>query len=397
MKIKKKILMITRSLQRAGAEKYLYELATNFDSTKFDVQILTKYEVTTISEFPHIYYWKLLKRNFIIHRILDFPKKRISVKNEEKYNKYIVAIIYKFLHLYNIFLTILNFLRLKRLVQKFDHVIIVDILLIPRVKNLLKYMESFDIHLMCHQIQFNFDIYASLDITKIYKVVYIDPFQLCELDNSKIRISHSFYFPLSVKNIKIPLHEIGNENKKYKNVGIFTRIASNKPLENILLSMQNLTKLDKSFILNIFGFKQEEEYYSKLQSLISELGLNKNVFFRDHSENMINSINEYKISVLWALSIFDFGGYAAIQMSIQGLPLIFSNIQDDDDVLQDVNNANSVFPYFNDPVQLAQFTHDVFSKEYLIELRNKQFEFLYNNNNLTHNMKKYEKYLLEIL
>lgn len=63
---KKKIIFLIHDLAHGGAEKVLVNLVNNMDTTKFDITVMTLFDVGVNRQFlkPHVRYWSCFKRVF---------------------------------------------------------------------------------------------------------------------------------------------------------------------------------------------------------------------------------------------------------------------------------------------------------------------------------------------
>ena len=396
---KKRILVITSSLQPAGAEKYAFELVKAFDKDSYQVEILTSNDVYTNTTFPHVYFPILKSLGYKIHTLFTKPKEWVvHYPAFIRKNRFLVKV-------FNYPLFLLNQLRIyflypnkvMRLYKKFDAILLIDALHYKKIKSYLPENVYFETHLMCHQIQFdeNFDIYEGYESCSSTNFVYIDSLQLEEIKNRNIEINSSHYFPLS---LNIPLLNEGNEIKTNststsKNIGVFTRISRMKPLEKIIASFELLSKLDSSIHLKLFGFIQDRDYFEELSAEIKSKGLENKVSFEGHSVNMIESIKNNYILVLWAPSIYNFVGYAATEVCLHKVPIILNNIEKGSTVLS-LDNSESMPPYFYSEMQLAQFTFSILNDDQaLVKLTETEYKYYSTNNDIVRNINNYQDYL----
>ena len=217
---------------------------------------------------------------------------------------------------------------------------------------------------------------------------------MIEAADSGMRIGSSFKFPLSLniseEQMILPIEKGVNS----LNIGIFTRISPSKPLDDIILAFNYLNKINSEYRLYIFGYIQDEVYYSELIKEITKLDLEDKIIFMGHSDDMTQSCVNNNIKVVWVLSIFDFVGYAAVELCINNIPLILFNL-DDNNSLKPINNETSIPPYFNDVNKLANYTNNVIENNGLDDLlMNERGKYL-SENNLKKNIVSYEQYLLE--
>ncbi|MBX9888363.1 MAG: glycosyltransferase [Flavobacteriaceae bacterium] len=396
---KKRILIVTSSLQAAGAEKYAFELAKSFDKRNFDVELLTTNDVYSNKTFPHIYFPILKSLGFKIHTIFNKPKEWvIGVPKFITRNFFLLKLFnYPFFIVNKWRIDILYQQKLKNLFKKFDAILLIDALHYRKFKDYLPEDIYIETHLMCHQVQFgkSFDIYEGYSRTGKNNFVYIDAIQLQEIRNKNIAVQNSFYFPLSLEIPQINKNStvLYNRIHSQKNIAVFTRISSMKPLEKIIDSFELLWQLDSTVHLKLFGFIQDLEYYKTLIKLIKVKGLVKNISFEGHSTDMMGSINKHDILLLWVPAIYNFVGYAATEVCLHRVPIILNNVEKSCETLA-LDDAESIPPYFYSEQGLAQFTFSVLQNERDLEkLRDKEYEYYVDNNNIINNIKKYQDYL----
>lgn len=395
---RKRLLFVTNSLQKAGSEKYTFEIVKNIDKSLFDVEVLTTADVHINKKFPHVYYFELKKLGIKIHTTLYRPGEiqpsfinRLPLK---KVSNYILFRInrYRRSGLYN--------KRLRKLFSSFDAVILVDALFFHHIKNNLDPGIYFETHLMCHQAQFNkdFKIYYAYDKNSTeYNFVYADEYQLSEIEAQEVKIKNTFGFPLSI-NVDdlnpVDYHKI--VEKKEFNIGVFTRINRIKPIDKILEAFEILKNLNTEVKLKIFGHIQDPDYHKELMETIKNKGLIHHISFEGHAENMVEGIKEKNVSLAWIVSIYEYVGYAATELCMNNIPIILDNI-DGNNAIKPIDNETSIPPYFFTPSELAKHTHYIISNNKLEELQQLETDQFLSHHNLEKNIRQYEQYLLNTL
>lgn len=396
MPVNKKVLFVTHSLQKAGSEKYLYELVTNMDKDKFDIEILVSYDAPRNKEYPHYYYFKLKERNFKIHTLL-YSYERF------KTNKKIITNLYKkiekLFRIKGIYYHFFYKWKMSNLLKKNDAVILIDALYYNKIKNFITDEVYFETHLMCHQAQFDkdFNIYSEYDKSKDYNFVYIDEKQILEIESKNIKYKNLYHFPLSIDIEKLNSKQdiaIGNIHDGIT-IGIFTRINRIKPIDKLIVAFKHFNQLCPESKLKIFGKIQEEDYYFELINKIKSMNLEDNILFMGHVDDMIASVKKENVNLVWVLSIFQFVGYAGVELCLNNVPIILNNI--DGDSKKELDNSNSIPPYFYDEIKLANYTYDIIREDKLGELLSVEKQEYIIKNNLKINISKYENYLETIL
>ncbi|MCL1675699.1 glycosyltransferase [Elizabethkingia meningoseptica] len=395
MAVRKKILFVTYGLQKAGSEKYLYELVTNMSKEKFDIEVLASNNVRSDKVFPHYYYNQLKKQQVKVHTLFHTYKKVEFDKN--KITGRIFLKLEKILRLKGIYHHLFYKRRILNLLKKFDAVILIDALYFFLIKDFITDDYYFETHLMCHQAQFdpNFEIYSNYNKNHNYNFVYIDKKQILELESQGIKCKNSYYFPLSIK-----LEELNNEykvsnNPDEVNIGIYTRINRIKPIDKLIDAFGHFNSLYPDSRLKIFGKVQEPDYYAELCDKIQSMKLENKVFFLGHVNNMIESAKDENITLVWVVSIFQFIGYAGLELCLNNVPVVLNNIDAGSD--KELDNADIIPPYFYDEVKLANYTYDIIKKDKIGELLNIEKRKYIKENNLKVNISKYENYLTDVL
>ena len=396
---KKRILFITNSLQKAGSEKYVYELVSHINKEMFDVEVLTTCGVLCEKDFPHYYYFKLIDKGIKIHTLLH-SFHPVRLKGERFIQK-----IPLLSTLYFVIINQINRLRRKIKYEKelrslflgFNAIILIDALYYYEIKNSLPKGIYFETHLMCHQAQFknDFRIYQAYEQNIPYNFVYIDCYQIKEIECQGKAIGNTFYLPLSINFSGLSMNANNFEVSKHAptiNIGVFTRINRIKPIENILEAFEILFTLNKNVCLRIFGKVQDDVYYNELNELIQKKGMVNCVSFEGHTNDMLKSIKDSDITLIWVVSIFDFVGYAAIEICLNNVPIVLCNI-DNNMTSKLINDASCIPPYFYDYKELAIYTNNTIINGNIGQLMHKEKTAYMASRNLSENIKKYEDFL----
>lgn len=390
---KYKILYIITGLQKAGAEKYLYELVSSIDKNKFEVEILTTKNVYLNSEFPHYYLKPIEELGIKIHTKL-YPKS-IDWLDSFKGKKGFLPKIFNFLsEQINGYFKRRHQNSLKIFFHQFDLISLIDALHFKKIKYSLSDDIFFETHLMCHQSQFNFNIYKPYKKNKPLNFVYIDQVQIDEIKQKGFSIDHAHHFPLSLNDNELAensKYNHQNHKSQYK-IGLFARINRSKPLNIVLKAFQLVHQTNSSVDLHLFGFIQDADYHVELLKEIKELKLENNVFFEGHSPDMLQSVVEKNIDLVWVISIFDFVGFAALELSSNGIPLILNNIEAQS--FKPLNDATANPPYFHSPNQLATYTLEMLDAPKLQSLAALQFKKYSSERRISDSIKKYENYVV---
>ncbi|MFV0231303.1 glycosyltransferase [Empedobacter falsenii] len=388
----KKILIVVTSLQEAGAEKYAYELAKSLDKTKFNVEILTTDDVFYNLEFPHVYYEKLIDLGIKVNTFLFKPKEKKIINSFFSNLPLIKYLLYR----YNRFIRNTRYKKkLKKIFQNHDIISLIDAPQYYLIKDYITSKNYLDIHLMCHQLQFKngLIIYKDFEEFKPFNFVYIDDVQIIEAKNQNVQVGNIYKLPLSLEFDNFALNE--PQISYDLNIAVFTRVSYNKPMNKIIDAFSELIKMNSDYRLFIFGYIQEKEYYSELLEEINKLGLNDKIFFMGHSSNMYKSCIENRISLIWVISIYDFIGYAALELCIKNIPIVLSNLYSDNE-LKLIDDKDCIPPYFYDSKELAIYTNYLLENNLLNELLVKEKNKYLSEHNLIKNVSNYEEFLLNV-
>ena len=59
------------------------------------------------------------------------------------------------------------------------------------------------------------------------------------------------------------------------------------------------------------------------------MNLEDNILFMGHVDDMIASVKKENVNLVWVLSIFQFVGYAGVELCLNNVPIILNNIDGD--------------------------------------------------------------------
>lgn len=112
------------------------------------------------------------------------------------------------------------------------------------------------------------------------------------------------------------------KNTHYLKIVFLSRIA---PMKNLLTSLEVLKNVKHPVVFNIYGPKEDLDYWQKCESLIKELPKHIKVKYKGlvYSENVINVLSEHDVFLLTTKGE-NFGHVIAEALSA-GLPLVISD------------------------------------------------------------------------
>jgi glycosyltransferase involved in cell wall biosynthesis len=133
-------------------------------------------------------------------------------------------------------------------------------------------------------------------------------------------------------------------------IGVFTRLAADKPLAPFFFALQCLRQRVPA-TLHVYGYGDASEY----QRLLRQLDLSSVVAFEGHRRDLA-SVFADGLAVGWMHAVGDFVGYASLELAARGLPLQFWN-------LGGGSSRDSIVAPANDARQLAEQTARLLSNE----------------------------------
>lgn len=332
-----KLLFVVKDFYQAGAQRYMYEIDSVIDKSKYDITILCLHKQSKIDSKWHPYYLDkhialgsnvvfidtFLINNSLIKRI---ESKANKIFRDKKYSDNIDDKSFNnFLDKFNV----LNWIG----EYSFYHQL--------SKRNLKKSL----IHVMSAKFQ-NPDLYKKFDFDYNYNFVSAFNENECTSEFSEFKKINHFHFPLVMK---IPFEQkpwkyIKSEVRK---IGIFTRLNRYKPLDPFFYSFQLLLDKIPNCELHIFGNGDPEA--EGMIRYLKNLGIEKKVFFRGHQENMVETIVNEHIDLSWFQGYNNDrpAGYAGLDICTTGTPLLCWDFMD-----YPVNSFNEVYPHYK---SLSQF------------------------------------------
>lgn len=307
-----KVLFVVAGFYRAGAERFAYEIDKCLNKEKFDISIFCLEKSNDINPMWKVRYYEKLHEKLgtkiiyadkfinkqdkksLINKILT--KIKLKKRNTSFWNNS----LYNFLNQYDVIHWMGEYTYINTVSESI------------RKKSL--------IHMMSARFQ-NENLYNRFDHNLYYK--FCTPFTSKEL-KYELEQFKSYDF------IHLPLLlEVNKDNYKWnyidsdiKKIAIFTRLDPYKPLDPFLYSFQLLLDQIPKAELHIFGNGNPQDF--GIMDMVNRLGIKNKVFFRGHSENIVETIITEKINLSWFHGYNNDrpAGYAGLDICTTGTPLI---------------------------------------------------------------------------
>jgi len=317
-----KILFVVADFWQAGAQRYAYEVDLALNKNKFEVHILSYRDLNSSKYYTDYYYEKHIKLGSKIHFvniISPLPDKSIIEK-----------VVYRFLPTRFRDKLMLFFVKkgdtrkkkLSAFLNEFDIISWAGEYTVAFLVDLLEdniYDKSI-IHIMNARFQGvnMYDRYPK-SMHYIFTSGFDDQKQL-NYELSEIQDFEHFLFPLFLNiNVKANLWKFAYKKKK---IGIFTRLDLMKPLDPFMYAFHLLQLKMPDIELHIFG--SGDPLKSGIKKYTTHLGIEENVFFRGHVENISDTAVSEELDLVWYQGYKNRpGGYAGFDICLTGIPQIF--------------------------------------------------------------------------
>jgi glycosyltransferase involved in cell wall biosynthesis len=302
-----RLLFAVSQFAQGGAERYLYELCSALDRTRFDVHILTRSDVDRTA----YYFDRLVSARVPIHAI------RPHVADLRRYAP-LWARRRAYRTIRHRLSSILAARRIGTFVDRFDIVACIQIENFLELQGLLSRQQGAVIHAMSNRFQYSYDPYDEFRPDVRYRFVTFDRSQTEELH--ALPCADVFEWPLSMNFGEYPcLPEVQDTSGTVK-IGIFTRLSREKPLEPLFVCFKELTQRINA-TLHVYGGGDPSIFTRNL----NRLGIRSRVFFKGHQPDMITTVRRDELSMCWLMSVGTLLGYSSIELAATGMPMLFWN------------------------------------------------------------------------
>jgi glycosyltransferase involved in cell wall biosynthesis len=353
------LLFVVKDFYQAGAQRFMYEVDSVIDRSKYNITILCLHNKSKIDSKWHPYY-------------LDKHK----------------ALGSKILFIDPFLITNSSFKRIKSKANKifFDKKYYDNI----DDKSLNKFLEDFDvinwigeysfyhqlsernlkrslIHIMSAKFQDPY-LYKKYDFEYPYNFVSGFNENECQIEFSEFKNINHFYFPLIMK---MPFEHKPWKyiNSKEKKIGIFTRLNKYKPLDPFFYSFQLLLDKLPNCELHVFGNGDPEN--EGMTRYLKNLGITNRVYFRGHQSDIVETVLKEEIDLSWFQGHNNTkpAGYAGFDICTTGTPLVCWDF-----IEQPVDPFNEVYPHYKNLNQFVAKSYEILISEQSAErLSNLQF------------------------
>lgn len=381
MAAKIKVLFIVNDFFQAGAQRYAYETHLSINQDLFDVEFLCVTDLNSSKDWEDYYY--------PLHKKLG--SKITFLNSFAPYSFF----RYKFLSKVISRIPNLN-LRSNKLLkyfEKFDSIIwfgeyILTSLIQNTNSNII--LKSITI-LMSFKFQ-GFHSYAKYP--KDYKYFFASSFDDEEQVNHELMDFDNYehiYFPLAL-NFATSKNQFHFHNNEIKKIGIFTRFATDKPLDIFLFAFHLLSLKMKNIELHLFGNGNPE--ILGLPGLISRLGLETKVFFRGHQADIVEKAKEEMLDLVWFQGYKNRpAGYAGLDICTTGIPQVLWDFSSS----KEKSEGEMIYPLHKNLIEFVADSLKVLTdKLYSQKLSQLQFDEVLKNRNMENIIGNLESAIISI-
>lgn len=375
------IIFFHPNLRQGGSQKYLFELIKVALSSQKKVLV-----VTSVTSKKQYYFEKIQKLGVNVVFLPEIPAPfRFVTQKSDRLKHFLKKTLYRWFFL---------------ILMKHFESCILNIILWGNVgilnffpQQLLQRRCKINVHLLTHLAQYESNPYLNLTkkrfIPLFSKIVIVDELQKkeflksVELLGSDIR-GEIIHAPLFLDKKCNSFKSLALSNARPWRIGVFTSLSPHKPIEPFLFwfkgLIEHLTELNEELPRLFFFGSGNIEYYSKMSKI---LHLNEYIEFKGHVQDMIVAIIQNNISLVFAHCVGDFVGYSSIELGIQGVPLLFWNIETEstnkEDYMQDASFKNYTEAVDRTVLLLRNMseyenhvknTRHYFQRKYLVNLAN---------------------------
>ena len=374
--VRKKILYITSEFWKGGSQRLLYEINKSISKDLFNTSILSLRNLNSDSNWDDYYYSKHIELNSTIY-FQDKINKLRHPSLKERINKKIFG-----LPLPNERKPLVDFLN------SFDFLLFIGEYTYTTFEKFLsqemKSKSYISIVFSRYQEPDNF-----INYNKNIKHNFISGFTNDEIkfELAEFKDYNHFHLPLSISFDKKLIWK--PKKKQIKKIGIFTRLTHAKPIDIFLYALHLINEDNNNIILNIYGNGDPKEF--DLPRKIQYLSLGNNVFFKGDQENIKESAIRDELDLVWFHGYHETpGGFASFDISSIALPQIFWNFSTSYD-----KPKQNIFPMFSKLSKFIKASCEIlYEPEKAIDLGKKQFNHVFENRNMSSNIKMLENTLL---
>lgn len=382
---KKRLLFVVYYFIQAGGERYIYEILKGLNKEKYEIDFLKIYPLghnkkwqsefyyePTINLGSRVLFWNEILASDKTFQKLSWMKKLFSHIPIGRLKMYIYnktearrwKILQDFLNKYQI----VNWAG----VGVYTH--------LGRHLSKGRYAEF--IHLLTAQFQYDFDCYSVWDKEKHY--CFVSPFteKLVNAELKDFKKYSHLSFPMSLELKPFQVDQKSLSAAEPRVIAVFSRIDRMKPMEPYIYALKLLLEQKVNAVLHIYGAGNPVE--TGLSRIISHLYIEKHVIFKGHADNMVNTLKQGDISLVWYQSGDNRpAGYAAFEIAMSGIAQVFWDFTNHEDDL----SWQNVYPSFTNLTEFVKCSAELLTDDAKrIELGIAQQEFVLQHQDIEKNI-----------
>ena len=379
--MKNKVLFVVSCFYHGGAEREMYELDCALDRTKIEPTILCLSELNDSKHFQDYFYEKHINNGTKIHFFNEFKDlEKKSFKNKilnklgfkpkcETTNK-----------------------KLNNFLKEYNQVFFMGEYVYKDVSAKLENGSFNRVNIFIMSARFQGEKYRNFN--KENKYTFIGPF------DTKEQVDFEFEGFIDYKHVFLPLSFVIDPtlnkwsftDNKIKKIGIFTRLNKAKPLDPFFYTFHLLLKYLPDVELHIFGAGDYKE--AGYDRYLNHLNLNDKVVFRGHQENMVETLNNENLNLVWFQGYLNRpAGYAGQDVSVTGTPMLLWDFFLGDN--PNINDLSYIYPHFKDIELFKDASIQVLLKEELAKnISERQYLDVLEHKDMKKNIKNIEPILL---
>lgn len=373
-----KVLFVVMDFYQAGAQRFMYEVDSALDKTKFEVHILSNWSLNVSKDFSDYYYKKHIElgsRIYFLKDILGKDPLNFRILNKLSNNSISRRVLPGFVKnkiesaLQN---NNIKVERFNKFLEQFDVINWVGEYLVAILNPLINkaVFNKSVIHIMNGKFQGR-DDYAKFpkDVHYIFASGFDEEKQI-KYEFSEIPNYRHVIFPLFLNIYNNVNKWKFKSDKRNKKIGIFTRLHPMKPLDPFMYAFHLLLEQLPDTELHIFGAGDPVE--SGMLRYVKHLGMEDKVFFRGHAEDLVKTAISEDLDLVWFQGYRNRpGGYAGFDICQIGIPQVFWEFAS---TVGDSNTEDNIYPIYKNLRSFVKKSIDVLTDgEAAMQLSNIQF------------------------
>lgn len=352
---RKKILWVVFDFVQAGGQRYVFEITKALNKEKYLVDFLKLTPMNHDKNWSGEFYYSptldLGSKIFLLEEFFPKPKPKKQTGKVMRVINYGVRQVRKVIpnKIKGVEKRMEYSQQLLNFVNQYDRVNFSGINTFKFLKQFLPATsDNFIIHLVTSRFQER-NLYGGIDKEAHYVFVsgMVSESIQVELEGFN---NYSFtHYNLCFR--PFPYEVQPPKESNIFHIAIFTRLSRMKPLDPFFYAVKILLERGENIHLNVYGAGDPEE--TGLKNQLSYLYLNSVVKFRGHVDDISKQLKENPPHLIWFQSAnCQPAGYAALEISMSGLPQIFWDFM----YLSDNKILNNVFPSFTELIPFVEYT-----------------------------------------